>query len=84
MTLRFSIRTALVALTLGAGFSLILAQAVRGEEWAIGVVIAVVALPAALLPCAAWTLVIRGISALLVDKTAEPAPAAASSPETTA
>ncbi|TWT66311.1 hypothetical protein Pla123a_47050 [Posidoniimonas polymericola] len=72
MNFRFSIRTALIGLTLGAGFSLVLAQAARGEDWALGVVIGAVALPAALLPCAAWTLVIRGTSALLAARATEP------------
>lgn len=59
MGFRFSIRTALVVLTVGAGFSLVLAQAVRGQEWAVGAAAAVVCLLAAPVFYAATYLLVR-------------------------
>lgn len=68
MTFRFSIRAALLILTLGAGLSLILAQAVQGQIWAVGIVIAVACLPAAFLPYVFWYWVIRATSLVLTPK----------------
>lgn len=59
MEIRFSIRTALFALSLAAGFSWILAQSLQGAAWAIGVSAAVASLLLLLIVHACWYLVVR-------------------------
>ncbi|MCA9239435.1 MAG: hypothetical protein KDA37_04515, partial [Planctomycetales bacterium] len=62
---RFTIRAALYALTGMAFFSLVLAQAVRGNPWGVGAVALVVFLLAAFVPYAAWYGVVRLFGLLL-------------------
>lgn len=46
---RFSIKIALIVMTVGGVLSVALAAAVRGDEWAIGVMVAIVSAPVMLL-----------------------------------
>lgn len=62
---RFSIRSTLYALTAMAFFSLVIAQAVRGNAWGVGAVASVACLLAAFVPFAAWYGLVRLFGLLL-------------------
>lgn len=67
MAFRFSIATALIVLTVGAAFSLVLAQAVRGAPWAVAIVAGVASVLIVALFHAAWYLIVRLASLVVPD-----------------